>query len=361
MQRIVRGGLAWVAAMASLPALAQAFDVGPAPTRNLDPFLDSTLVYQPQSPFLAGVGHWRVAFQAAEANILDVSLAYAGLVPYGLNNRKVMSESFYAWMASQTHENFYPFLDYVQEETTRGTLQVRTGLGPATDVWFQVNGEMHGEGFLDSFTERFHRVTGTRQWARLNVARDQCVFAVASYGQVTFYHQGAIPAKFQDPELGLVHQVLQGPSWGLDGTFEVKAPLSRSYDYYKGGWDVQGGVTGWWKAGGGTLEYGGAYTHRGPGNAAYQSLAMTGNLGAHLGWRGRDRRAFQPYYQLYWQTGFSNLGAQSTLHKSSFQQDLGFHWFVVPRCAFDFGYVGHVAQSGTTEDYQIHMGFTARY
>ena len=339
-----------------------AFDLGPSPTRNRVTFLQAPLVYEPQSPFLTGQGRWRVDFQMVEANILEVSLAYAGLVPYGLDNRKVMSAPFYAWMASvPVHESPFPFLYYLDEEITRGSLQVRTGVGPTTDLWIQVNAEMHSGGFMDSLAEWTHRVTGSHQWARLNLAKNQMVVATSSYGDVTTYLQGRIPPAFQDPMVGLVQQLGGTSTSGLAGTLEVKPPLTRAYGLYESGWDAQAGLTGWWKWGSSTFFYGGAYTHRPGGNAAYRSLHMTSDLGAHLGWQGRNTRKVQPYFQLYWLSGFSTLPARTEFHKASLQHDLGVHWFLDPRWALTFRYVNNISSAGTTDDFQLGAGVTARF
>ena len=285
------------------------------------------------------------------------------MTPYGLNDRKVMSESFYAAMAggpAPWYSNF-PFLYYIQEETTRGSLEVRTGIGAGTDLWVRINAEMHSGGILDGFTEAIHRIIHTNQWARLYVARNQTVFAMSSYGKVLFYTQGYEPPKFQDPELGLVQRLGGGASSGLDLALTVKAPMTKAYNYFEGGWDAQAGLTGYYRNGTSTFFYGGGYTHRGPGNAAYQGLDMTGNLAAHLGWQGRTNRKWQPFYQLYWMTGYAGLMAQATLHRTALQQDLGVHWFPNPRLAWTLHYVGHIAQSGNTDDYQLNFGVTGRF
>lgn len=363
-RRILRRGAGALALAQWLPLSAQqppAFDIGPAPTRNLFSFLQAPLVYEPQSPFLVGPGHWRIDFQLAEANIQEVAIAYAGLVPYGLSDRKVLTPSFYAWMASvDPWEKPFPFLYYLDEETTRASLQVRTGIGPGTDLWVQLNGAMHSGGFLDTLAEKAHRITGAGQWVRLNVAKNQRVLATSSYGNVLTYSQGYLPPKFQDPAIGLAHSLLDTTTLGLTGTLVVKPPLTRAYAVYESGWDTQGGLSGWWKRGTSTFLFGGAYTHRAGGNEAYNRLAMTGDFGAHAGWQGRTDRTVQPYFQLYWLSGFSTLGAQGRFHMASLQHDLGLHWFIHPGCALTLRYVNNLSRAGNTDDFQLAVALTAR-
>lgn len=62
---------------------AVAFDIGPPPTRNMFPMLQAPMVYEPQSPFLVGSGHWRFSIQVVEANVLELSPYVNDFVHWG--------------------------------------------------------------------------------------------------------------------------------------------------------------------------------------------------------------------------------------------------------------------------------------
>ena len=338
---------------------AVAFDIGPPPTRNMFPMLQAPMVYEPQSPFLVGSGHWRFSIQVVEANVLELSPYVNDFVHWGLSDRRVMSNAFFNTILNNGHwDSNVPFIDYFDEEITRTQFQARTGVGAATDVWVQLNADRHWGGFMDGLAEAAHRMTGSNQLDRRLLARDQTVVAIGGDGNITTYSQGDLPVQVQDPLAGVVHQLARGAHSGLDLMVACKPSLTKAYNQWKSGFDVQGGLGGWWKRGDNTFLYGGAYTHRGKGNAAYQAIQYSGDFGTHLGWQGRNHARVQPFFELYWLSGFAHPPVYTMYHKASLQHDVGFHWFLTSSTAFTFRYVNNITENGNTDDFQLAAGLT---
>lgn len=334
------------------------FDLGPLPTRNMFTLLQAPMTYQPQSPVLVGRGHWRVSLQVVRANVFEFSDAIKDDPPPGFSDRlRVDRATVEAWA---TRYKADPFIFYFDEEMTRTTLQVRTGIGPRTDLWVELPVEAHSGGVLDGPIEAFHSALGFSQWGRDLVAKNQAVVATIRYGQVTFYDQGSSRPKLQDPLIGIVHQISNHGTSGLALTATVKPGLTKAYGVFQSGWDWEGGLSGWFKRGRSTFYYGAAYTHRGRGNTGYNRLDYTNDLGAHFTWQGFNDRKVQPFLQLYYLSGFSTPQPFAKLNGYSLQHDLGFHWFITPKAALTFRYVNNISHNENTDDASFGVGLTVK-
>lgn len=339
---------------------APEFDAGVAPTRELFPLQLIPLTYQPLSPRPVGVGRWQVALHSLRGNVFEFSDAIKNGPPTDLQGRVHLTQAYWAQHAADYPQ--LPFAFWFDEEILRTTLDVRTGLGPRTDAFLQWAWVSHTGGFLDTTIERFHAGLGFRQWGRDLVARHQLVVAMMSRGQVTFYSDDPIKRKPQDPVLGLVHQLFVGTEGGLSLTAALKPPITKTYNVYQSGWDTQVGVTGWWDfARGHQLTFGGAYTHRAAGNAAYEQIGYRDEVGAHLGLRWRTRKTLQPYLQLQLLSGFARPIEGATFQRPAFTHDLGFHWFWSPRTFATFRYVNNISHNENTADMAFAVGVTTRF
>jgi hypothetical protein len=338
------------------------FDLGPPPTHNMFSLLQAPLVYEPQSPFMEGVGHWKIDAQVDEANVFEYTSFIYGLQQWGnyINNTHVTPQ-WLQWVGTaNSRMKAAPFLYYFNEEITRTSVQVRTGVGPGTDLFLQVEGESHSGGVLDSFVESFHHMTGWRESARDLFAKNQCVVAWDSYGNVAFDSQGCIGPHFLDPTLGVVERLATGTSSGLDAVFRVKPSMCRTYNAFQSGWDEEAALTGYWKWRGQTFLYGAGYTYRGKGNEAYQNLDMTSTTAAHACWQSGLYHATQVYLQLVWADGYSRLPYTANFHKSALQSDFGFNWYLRKRSAVSFRYITKITQNGNTEDFDFVLALSTR-
>ena len=340
------------------PGSRPGFDLGPLPTRNMFTLLQAPMTYQPQSPVLVGKGTWRVSLQVVRANVFEFSDAIKDHPPAGFSDRVVVDRAYLEKVAAQFKDA--PFLFYFDEEMTRTTLQARTGIGAKTDVWMELPVESHSGGVLDGVIEDFHKTFGFAQWGRDLVARNQAVVATIRHGKVDFYDSGSSRPKLQDPLLGLVHQISNHGDSGLALTATVKPGLTRAYGTYQSGWDAEAGLSGWRRSGRSTYYYGIAYTHRGKGNAGYNALDYTSDIGAHFTWQGFNDRKVQPFIQLYYLSGFATPQPFARLNGYSLQHDLGFHWFLSPRTAFTFRYVNNISHNENTDDASFGVGLTMK-
>ncbi len=337
-----------------------AFDAGVAPSRELFPLQLIPLTYQPLSPKPLGTGRWQVALHSTRANVFEFSDAIKNGPPTDLQGRIQLTRAYWTQHAGDYAQ--LPFAFWFDEEILRTTLDVRTGLGPRTDAYLQWAWVSHTGGALDSTIERFHSGLGFRQWGRELVARNQLVVAMMARGQVTFYSEDPIKRKPQDPVLGIVHQLFTGTEGGLSLTASVKPPLTRTYDVYESGWDTQVGASGWWDfAPGHQLTFGGAYTHRAIGSAAYEAIGYRDEGSAHLGIRWRTSKPVQPYLQLQVLTGFARRIEGATFHRPAFTHDLGVHWFWSPRTFATFRYVNNISHNENTADMAFAVGVTTRF
>lgn len=335
-------------------------DMGPLPTRNMFTLLQAPMTYQPQSPRPLGAGRWQVSLTHVRANIFEFSDLIKDRPPAWFKDRRRMDRASLEALASEYPTA--PFIFYFDEEIARTTLQIRRGLTTRTDVWLEVPVERHGGGDLDGPIEAFHRALGFEQWGRTEVARGQAVVATIRYGRLDFVQEGAQSTRVQDPLIGVIHQIHQGDATGLSATFTVKPPLTRAYGSYRAGWDLEGGLSGWWDLSPTqTLYAGAAYTHRGRGNSAYNALDYTSDLGAHLTWLGRRDRAVQPFLQLYFLSGFSTPRPFAKLHEGSLQHDLGVHVHLDRRATLTFRYINNITHHENTDDASFAAGLTWRF
>lgn len=335
-------------------------EMGPLPTRNMFTLLQAPMTYQPQAPRPIGPGSWQITLTHVRANIFEFSELIKDHPPSWFQGRHRMDRASLEALAA-AYPNA-PFVFYFDEEISRTTLQVRHGLTSRTDVWVEMPVERHGGGDLDGPIEAFHKTFGFAQWGRTEVARGQATVATIRYGHLDFVREGSQPTRLQDPLLGLVHLIHQGHTTGLSVTFTVKPPLTRSYGSFQSGWDLEGGLSGWWQPTSTQVVYAGAaYTHRGRGNAAYNHLDYTSDLGAHLTWQGRRDKAVQPFVQLYFLSGFSSPQPFAKLHDGSLQHDLGFHVHLDPRATLTFRYVNNITHNENTDDASFAASLTWRF
>ncbi|WP_243288104.1 DUF3187 family protein [Geothrix terrae] len=335
-------------------------EMGPLPTRNMFTLLQAPMTYQPQAPRPIGEGRWQVTLTHVRANVFEFSDLIKDHPPAWFQGRHRMDRASLEALAAEYPTA--PFVFYFDEEIARTTLQVRRGLTERTDVWAELPVERHGGGDLDAPIEAFHKTFGFEQWGRTEVARNQAVVATIRYGRLDFVREGAQPTRVQDPLFGLVHLIHQDASTGLSATLTVKPPLARTYNSFKSGWDVEGGLSGWWQPSATQVVYAGAaYTHRGRGNAAYNQLDYTSDLGAHLTWQGRRNKVIQPFIQLYFLSGFSTPQPFAKLHDNSLQHDLGFHAYLNRRTTLTFRYVNNITHHENTDDASFALGATYRF
>jgi len=334
-------------------------EMGPLPTRNMFTLLQAPMTYQPVSPKPIGAGEWTVTLSHVQANVFEFSSLIKDRPPAWFQGRRGMDRASLEALAAEYPDA--PFVFYFDEEIARTTLQVRRGLTDRTDVWLELPMERHGGGHLDSAIESFHKTFGFAQWGRTEVARNQAVVATIRHGRLDFVREGPQPTRVQDPLLGVVHQIHQGRGSGLSVTLTVKPPLVTTYGSYRAGWDVEGGLSGWWNLSPTQAIYAGtAYTHRGRGNAAYNGLAYTSDLGAHLTWQGRRDKAVQPFVQLYFLSGFSTPQPFAKLHEGSLQHDLGLHVHVNRGTTLTFRYINNITHHENTDDASFGVSLTWR-
>lgn len=334
-------------------------EMGPLPTRNMFTLLQAPMTYQPTAPRPIGEGAWKLTLSHVRANVFEFSDLIKDHPPAWFQGRHRMDRASLEALAAEYPRA--PFLFYFDEEIARTTLQVRWGITARTDVWVELPVEDHSGGALDTSIESFHKAFGFEQWGRTEVARNQTVVATIRYGHLEFVREGSQPTHVQDPLLGLVHQVYASRDSGLSATFTVKPPMVTTYGAYRSGWDLEGGLTGWWDISTTqTLYAGAAYTHRGRGNAAYNGLDYTSDLGAHLTWQGRRNRAVQPFIQLYFLSGFSTPQPFAKLHEGSLQHDLGLHVHLNRRMALTLRYVNNITHLENTDDASFGVSLTWR-
>ncbi|HEX9010229.1 MAG TPA: DUF3187 family protein [Holophagaceae bacterium] len=334
-------------------------EMGPLPTRNMFTLLQAPMTYQPQAPRPIGAGRWQVSITHVEANVFEFSDLIKDHPPAWFGNRHRMDRASLEALAAAYPTA--PFVFYFDEEIARTTLQVRHGLTDTTDVWIELPVERHGGGGLDAPIEDFHKAFGFEQWGRTEVARNQAVVATIRYGRLDFVREGPQPTRLQDPLIGVIHQLRQEGDTGLSATLTVKPPMTTAYGSYRSGWDVEGGLSGWWNLSPAQALYAGAaYTHRGRGNAAYNRLDYTSDLGAHLTWVGRRNRAVQPFLQLYFLSGFSTPQPFAKLHEGSLQHDLGVHVHLDRRATLTFRYINNITHHENTDDASFAVSVTWR-
>lgn len=334
-------------------------EMGPLPTRNMFTLLQAPMTYQPQSPRPLGRGRWQVSITHVQANVFEFSDLIKDHPPAWFGNRRRMDRAALEALAADYPTA--PFVFYFDEEIARTTLQVRRGLTERTDVWIELPVERHGGGGLDAPIEAFHKAFGFDQWGRTEVARNQAVVATIRYGRLDFVREGPQPTRIQDPLIGVVHQLRREGSTGLSATLTLKPPLTTAYGSYRSGWDVEGGLSGWWDFSPAQAFYAGlAYTRRGRGNAAYNQLDYTSDLGAHLTWLGRRHRAVQPFLQLYYLSGFSVPQPFAKLHEGSLQHDLGVHVHLDRRATLTLRYINNITHHENTDDASFAVGVTWR-
>lgn len=332
-------------------------EMGPLPTRNMFTLLQAPMTYQPQAPRPLGEGRWKLSLTHLRANVFEFSTLIKEHPPEGFGQRAVLDRKGLERLAA-AYPNA-PFVFYFDEEISRTTLQVRRGLTERTDVWVELPVERHGGGSLDGLIEDFHRALGLEQWGRTEVARNQAVVATIRYGKLDFVRTGSQPLRVQDPLFGVVHALHQDGNTGLSATLTVKPPLTQAYATFESGWDVEGGLSGWWRPTRTQVLYAGAaYTHRGRGNGAYNTLDYTSDLGAHLTWQGRLDRRVQPFFQLYFLSGFSTPQPFAHLHNGSLQHDLGVHVRATRRTTFTLRYINNITHNENTDDASFAVGAT---
>jgi len=137
--------------------------------------------------------------------------------------------------------------------------------------------------------------------------------------------------------------------------------MTRSYGTFRAGWDLEGGLSGWWQPNATQVVYAGlAYTHRGKGNSSYNALDYTSDLGAHLTWQFRRNRAVQPFIQLYYLSGFTTPQPFAKLQEGSLQHDVGFHVHLDRRATLTFRYINNITHHENTDDASFAASLTWR-
>lgn len=334
-------------------------EMGPLPTRNMFTLLQAPMTYQPTAPRPIGEGTWKLTLSHVRANVFEFSGLIKDRPPAWFQGRRRMDRASLEALAAEYPSA--PFVFYFDEEIARTTLQVRRGITARTDVWIELPVEAHGGGNLDTSIESFHKAFGFEQWGRTGIARNQAVVATIRYGHLEFVREGSQPTHVQDPLLGVVHEIYQNGRSGLSATFTVKPPLVTTYGNYRAGWDLEGGLTGWWNfSRTQTLYVGAAYTHRGRGNSAYNGLDYSSDMGAHITWQGRRNKAVQPFVQLYFLSGFSAPQPFAKLHEGSLQHDLGLHVQLDRRATLTFRYINNITHHENTDDASFGASLTWR-
>lgn len=334
-------------------------EMGPLPTRNMFTLLQAPMTYQPAAPRPIGEGVWKLTLSHIRANVFEFSGLIKDHPPAWFQGRRKVDRAFLEALATAFPDA--PFIFYFDEEIARTTIQVRRGVTDRTDVWIELPVEAHGGGNLDTSIESFHKALGFEQWGRTEVARNQAVVATIRYGRLEFVREGSQPTHVQDPLLGVIHQIHESRASGLSATFTVKPPLVTTYGAYRAGWDLEGGLSGWWDISRTqTLYAGAAYTHRGRGNSAYNGLDYTSDVGAHLTWQGRRDKAVQPFLQLYFLSGFSTPQPFAKLHEGSLQHDLGLHVHLRRRATLTLRYINNITHHENTDDASFGVSLTWR-
>lgn len=352
-----RAALAFVAVL-GLAAEEPLHEMGPFPTREMFPLYLPTMAYQPVDPVPLGQGRWRWAMHWMEANTFQFSDLFENQ-PRDPSGRIAVTEATFAAVVATHPEasNLY----YFDEEIARFELEGRYGLSDRTDLWFRLPVQNHTGGFLDPLIEGFHQM-GFEQYGRDLVLHNQVTLAVAQYGKVIFFTNERVLGKTQDPVLGLTHRLLTRGSWSLSATFSLKPPITHTYDAYRSGWDQTYGLTGAWRGRGRhAFYYGAAFIRRPNGSPAYIDIGYRDGVGAHVAWEYRRWPTVQPFFQLYWQSGYLARMPYQHFDQASLQHDLGVHWHWTPRTTLTLRYLNNITHWGNTADMGLGVSLTAHF
>ena len=353
-----RAALAFLAVL-GLAAEEPLHEMGPFPTREMFPLYLPTLAYQPVDPAPLGRGRWRWSLNWIEANTFQFSDVFEQDRPQDPQGRVAITRDYV-----QAHLSEYaniPVVYFFDEEIARFELQGRYGISDSTDLWFFLPVQNHTGGFLDPLIEDFHRI-GFEQFGRDLVLQNQVTLVVAQFGKLTFFSDERVLGKPQDPVLGLTHRVLQTPAWTVSATFSLKPPLTHTYDIYRSGWDQSYGITAQWKAAPRHVFYfGGAFIQRPHGSPDYTAFGFKDGVGLHASWEYRKWRRVQPFFQLYWQSGYLPPHAYQQFDRPSLQHDLGVHWHWTPHTTLTFRYLNNITHNGNTVDMGLGASLTAHF
>ena len=330
---------------------------GPVPTREMFPLFLISMAYQPADPTPLGAGRWRIDLEHVQANTFEFSDVFKQQTPRDAQGRIRVTRDYV-----ETHAAEYahlPLVFFFDAEVARTSLRIRRGLTARSDVWIELPFASLGGGYLDAPIEGFHRI-GFEQYGRDRVLMDQITFVVMEKGTLRFFSDRPIRGKTQDPVVGYLHRFLHTPAWTLSAALSVKPPLTRAYGTYQTGWDHTFALTGRWRPlAGHVFHFGAGYVRRPRGNAAFQDFPegnFRDGLGAHLGWLGRKGSKLNPFFQLYWQSGYLHAQPLQKLDRPSLQHDLGFHWSIRPRTVFTFRNQNNITHNENTADMGIGFG-----
>ncbi len=353
-----RAALAFLAAL-SLGGEEPLHEMGPFPTREMFPLYLATMAYQPVDPVPLGRGRWRGSLHWVEANTFQYSDVFEQNPPRDTSGRIFVTRDRFAAEAAAYPNT--PMLYFFDEEIARFELEGRYGWSDRTDLWFRLPVQNHTGGFLDPLIEDFHRI-GFEQFGRDLVMQNQLTLAVARYGQVTFYNDQRLWGKLQDPVLGVTHRLLQTPTWTLSASFSLKTPVTSTYDVYRSGWDQSWGLTALWRAAPRHVFYlGGAFIRRPHGSPNYNAVGFRDGTGLHATWEYRKWRRVQPFFQLYWQSGYVPPQPDQHFDQPSLQHDLGVHWHWTPRTTLTLHYMNNITHQGNTADMALGASLTAHF
>jgi hypothetical protein len=354
--------LAWFLA-AGCRAFCQAPDTWPEPgppfTRDLYPLNFVSLTYRPTDATTLGEGRWLASLTVTRANIFDFSDAIKDLINNSPSNMRIRITRAGVDQFAQAHAQA-PLLYFWDTEVQREDLQVRYGLTASTDLALTLAWQGWGGGFLDGPIEDFHSL-GFAQSGRDAFVRYQSVMFVIQYGKVTYYSQGDLQCRVEDPVLTMVHRFYQNTRWtvSLQGTLQV--PATHTVAGFSSDWDTSfGPVLQWRPTDRQVVDGEFAYIRRRVRTTVPSPFAMPDQKAGHVGWEWRGWKTVHPYFYLIATSGLDLPEWQSKMDKLAFYHDAGINIRLGRDTTLSFSYINNISHNENTADCEFALRLAVR-
>jgi hypothetical protein len=329
-------------------------DPGPPATRDLFPLNLPLLTYRPVAAPTVGKGGWRVSVQVTEENTFEFSDPIKDILAHDTQGRITPTLAGAQQVAQSMPDA--PLLFFFDGEVTRTDLSARHGITDSTDVALVLTWQGYGGGFLDTLIEDFHKL-GFEQTGRTAIARDQLTFTAIQKGQVIFFTQRALEAKFEDPTIAVIHRFHQDGRWTFSFMGVMKVPLTTEFGRYQSNWDSSLALLAQWRPSARqVVDLGFAYVRRGLKDYTGDPFFIRDQIAGHIGWEWRGWSRVRPFLAIVGQSGLAPPVEGDKLDKPSFIHDLGVHVRLGPRSALTFSYINNITHNENTAD----MGFALR-
>ena len=329
-------------------------DPGPPATRDLFPLNLTPLDYRPVAAPTVGEGQWRVSLQVTEENTFEFSDPIKDLLAHDTQGRITPTLAGVEQLAKAFPDA--PLLFFFDGEVTRSEISMRYGLSGSTDLGLVLTWQGYGGGFLDSLIEDFHKL-GFEQTGRNAITRDQLTFTAIQKGQVVFFTQDALRAKFEDPVVAVIHRFHETSRWTVSFLGVIKIPMTREFGHFQSDWDSSAALLAQWRpAEHHVFDMGFAYVRRGLKDYTGDPFFIKDQIAGHIGWEWTGWRRVRPFLYIVGQSGLTPPMPGDKLDKPSFIHDLGMHVRLGPRTALTFSYINNITHNENTAD----MGFALR-